>query len=65
MRADSVAGAVFPDCELTDHTGKRRKLLDLQGARSMIQALSREDTAEGPAPGRAGWQRSRQIGIGG
>ena len=26
MRADIVASAVFPDYELTDHTGKRRKL---------------------------------------
>jgi hypothetical protein len=24
MRADIVAGAVFPDYELIDHTGKRR-----------------------------------------
>ena len=24
MRADIVASAVFPDYELTDHTGKRR-----------------------------------------
>jgi len=31
MRADILAGAVFPDYELTDHTGKRRKLSDLQG----------------------------------
>jgi len=31
MRADIVAGKVFPDYELTDHTGKRRKLSDLQG----------------------------------
>jgi hypothetical protein len=29
MRADIVAGAVFPD--LTDHAGKRRTLSDLQG----------------------------------
>jgi hypothetical protein len=31
MRADIVAGAVFPDHELTDHTGKHRKLSELQG----------------------------------
>jgi len=31
MRTDIAAGAVFPDYELTDHTGKRRKLSDLQG----------------------------------
>ena len=31
MRTQIVAGAVFPDYELTDHTGKHRKLSDLQG----------------------------------
>ena len=34
MRADIAAGAVFPDYELTDHTGKHRKLSDPAGARS-------------------------------
>jgi hypothetical protein len=41
MRADIVAGAVFPDYELTDHAGKRRKLSDLQGPDPMILVLSR------------------------
>ena len=41
MRADSVAGAVFPDYELTDQTGKHRKLSDLQGPGPMIPVLSR------------------------
>ena len=41
MRTDIVAGAVFPDYELTDHTGKRRKLSDLQGPDPMILVLSR------------------------
>src|SRR6202040_1819908 len=41
MRADIVAGAVFPDYELTDQTGKRRKLSDLQGPDPMILVLSR------------------------
>ncbi len=40
-RADIVAGAVFPDYELTDHAGKRRKLSDLQGPDPMILVLSR------------------------
>lgn len=31
MRADIVAGTVFPNYELTDYTGKHRKLSDLQG----------------------------------
>ena len=46
MRADIVAGALFPDYELTDHTGKHRKLSDLQGPDPMILVLSREDTAQ-------------------
>jgi len=41
MRADIEAGAVLPDYELTDHTGKRRKLSDLQGPDPMILVLSR------------------------
>jgi hypothetical protein len=31
MRDDIVAGVVFHDYELTDHTGARRKLSDIQG----------------------------------
>jgi peroxiredoxin len=41
MRADVVAGAVFPNYELADHTGKRRKLSDLQGPDPMVLVLSR------------------------
>src|SRR5260370_15200449 len=41
MKADITAGAVFPDYELTDHTGERRKLLELQGPDPMILVLSR------------------------
>jgi peroxiredoxin len=41
MRGDVVVGAVFPDYELTDHTGKHRKLSELQGPDPMILVLSR------------------------
>jgi peroxiredoxin len=41
MRGDIVPGAVFPDYELTDHTGKRRKLSELQGQHPMVLVLSR------------------------
>jgi peroxiredoxin len=41
MRADIVTGAVFPDYELTDHAGKRRKLSDLQGPDPLILVLCR------------------------
>lgn len=41
MRSDIVAGAVFPDYELSDHTGKRRKLSELQGWQPMVLVLSR------------------------
>lgn len=41
MRADIVAGATLPDYELSDQTGKRRKLSELQGADPMIVVLAR------------------------
>ena len=41
MRADIVPGAAFPDFELPDHTGKHRKLSELQGIDPMIVVLSR------------------------
>ncbi|AUW42611.1 peroxiredoxin family protein [Rhizobium leguminosarum] len=41
MRADIVPGAVFPDFELSDHTGKRRKLSELQGVYPTVVVLSR------------------------
>jgi peroxiredoxin len=41
MRADIVPGAVFPDYSLTDHTGKRRTLSELQGPDPLILMLSR------------------------
>lgn len=41
MRPDIVPGAVFPDYELTDHSGRRRKLSDLQRSDPMILVLSR------------------------
>jgi peroxiredoxin len=41
MRSDIIPGAQFPDYELSDHTGKHRKLSDLQGADPMIVVLSR------------------------
>ena len=41
MRVDIVPGAGFPDYELTDHTGKRRKLSELQGQDPMVVVLGR------------------------
>src|SRR4029079_10500731 len=41
MRSDILAGAVFPDYELPDHTTKRRKLSELQGQHPMVLVLSR------------------------
>ncbi len=41
MRADIIAGHVFPDYELPDHTTTRRKLSDLQGSDPMVLTLSR------------------------
>src|SRR5258708_4922734 len=41
MRADIVAGSVFPDYELTDHAARRRKRSGLQGPERMVLVLSR------------------------
>jgi peroxiredoxin len=41
MRKDIVPGATFPDYELPDHRGKRRKLSDLQGPDPLVLVLSR------------------------
>ncbi len=39
MRADIVPRAAFPDYELPDHRGKRRKLSELQGSDPLIVVL--------------------------
>jgi peroxiredoxin len=41
MRPDIRPGARFPDYELPDHTGTRRKLSEIQGGDPMILVLSR------------------------
>ena len=41
MRPDIQIGSTLPDYELSDHTGKRRKLSELQGSDPMILILSR------------------------
>ena len=41
MRADIVAGAMFPDYQLPDQTGTMRRLSELQGIDPMIVVLSR------------------------
>jgi peroxiredoxin len=41
MRADIIPGAVFPNYELSDHTGKHRKLSELQAQDPLVVILSR------------------------
>jgi len=41
MRADIVPGAAFPDYELPDQRGMRRKLSELQGGDPLVLVLSR------------------------
>lgn len=41
MRSDIIVGGTFPDYTLTDHTGTRRSLSELQGRDPMILVLSR------------------------
>jgi len=52
MRADIVASRVFPDYEVSDHTGKRRKLSDPQGPDPMVLVLPGRILPGGSAPGR-------------
>ncbi len=41
MRADIQPGSPFPDYELADHAGRKRRLSDLQRDDPMILHLSR------------------------
>jgi peroxiredoxin len=41
MRPDILAGSPFPDYDLPDHTGRRRRLSEIQGSDPMIVVLSR------------------------
>ena len=41
MRSNVVPGSIFPDYELPDHTGQRRKLSELQGDDPLILTLAR------------------------
>ncbi|MCU1296718.1 MAG: redoxin protein, partial [Acidobacteriaceae bacterium] len=41
MRSDIVPGGIFPDYKLPDHTGKVRKLSELQGDDPLILTLAR------------------------
>ena len=50
MGADIVASAVSPDYAVTDHTGKRRKLSDLQGPEP-----------GGSAPGRGSTRNTYEL----
>ena len=41
MRSDIQPGSAFPDYELADHTGHKRRLSDLQHDNPLIVHLSR------------------------
>jgi peroxiredoxin len=41
MRSDIVPGSIFPDYELSEHTGTRRTLSELQGEDPMVLILGR------------------------
>jgi peroxiredoxin len=42
MRADVKPGTTFPDYQLTDHTGRPRRLSEIQAGDPMIIVLARE-----------------------
>ena len=62
MRADIVASAVFPDYELIDHGGKRRKRSDLHGPDPMVPVLSRgRYCPKDSAPGRGSTRNTYEV----
>src|SRR5438876_402718 len=66
MRADIIAGALFPDCELSEHTSKRRKPSDLQGQDPMMLVLSRGGycpKAQREAEGLVQLHREMEVGY--
>ena len=66
MRADIVAGAKFPDYELSDHTGKHRRLSELQRADPMVLLLSRGGYCpkeRRQAEGLLGLHRELEVGY--
>jgi hypothetical protein len=52
MRSDMTQGAAFPDYELSDHTGKHRKLSELQGEDPMVVVRPRRLLSKGSSSGR-------------
>ena len=73
MRPDIVQGAVFPDYELGDHTGKHRKLSELQEQDPMVVVVldrggfcpkdrrQAEGLLELPCPGFYGFGRQNNV----
>ena len=63
MRSDIVPGTAFPDYELSDHTSKRRKLSELQGAPddlALSQGLSKD---RHQAEGLVQFHRELEVGY--
>ncbi len=55
MRADMVAGATFPDYELSGHTGTHRRRSELQQGDPMIVVLSRDGYRPKDRASTTGW----------
>jgi hypothetical protein len=55
MRADIGPGVTFPDFELPDHTGRLRRLSEIQGDDPMVIVLDREAYSDPEV--RAAWER--------
>lgn len=65
MRSDITPGAVFPDYELSDQAGKRRKLSDLQGQDPLILVLARGGFCPKDRRQHEGLvQLHRELGVG-
>jgi len=60
--AAEAASAAFPDYELTDHTGKRRKAFGPTGPDPMVWCVSRgRILPEGSAPGRGSTRNTYEV----
>jgi hypothetical protein len=55
MRADIKAGNAFPDYKLPDHTGRPRRLSEIQASDPMVIVLAREPTRPRTSASMRAW----------
>ncbi|MCS3725158.1 peroxiredoxin [Bradyrhizobium betae] len=63
MRTDMLPGVAFPDYELSDHTGKHRKLSELQGGDPTVVVLGHGGFCPKQAEGLLQLHREMEVGY--